>query len=141
MRPTNTKTRKKLNKYKTNKLLLTGQYLLLVSLCFFFSIFVCFLPLNFAYSMQLLRLCGNCELQRFSNTANYFYFSFRRWKASKLRITTKQDINHLSSLLILMKIYSWIRKPHCLLMFKRGGIVETVFRSGCVSQRNEGYSE
>ena len=37
-----------------------------------------------------------------------------------------------------MKIYPWIRKPHWLFTFKRGGIVETAFRSSCVSQRNEG---
>ena len=47
-------------------------------------------------------------------------------------------MNNLSSLLILMRIYPWMRKPHWLLTFKRGGIVETAFGSGCVSQRNEG---
>ena len=47
--------KKKQNYYKTIKLLLTGQYLLLISLCFSLSIFVCFLAF-------ILRLqCATCK--------------------------------------------------------------------------------
>ena len=74
MRASNTKTRKNKTTTKQSNCCQQASICYLFIYVFLLVFLFVFSLLYFAYSVQLVRICGNWELQRFSNTANYFHF-------------------------------------------------------------------
>ena len=100
---------------------------LLSLLLFFMRLLVDEFSLSFEIKVQ----------EKTKKIQNKHFFSDVERKA-KWRSLQSNIYKSSQSPIDLMRIYSWIRKPHWLHTFKRGRIVERAFRSGHVSQRNEG---